>query len=68
VTAPADVTVASAYVERVKRYRHRAECLIPGCGWAGKVRDSLADAHTERRMHLNDHVISEITAAREAGG
>jgi hypothetical protein len=68
MTARADVIVASAWVERVKRYRHRAECLIPGCEWAGKVRDSLADAHTERRLHLNDHVISEIAAAREAGG
>jgi hypothetical protein len=68
MTAPADVTVASAWVERVKRYRHRAECQIPGCGWAGKVRDSLEDAHTERRMHLREHLISEITTAREAGG
>ena len=68
MAAPADVIVTSAWVERVKRYRHRAECLIPGCGWAGKVRDSLADARTERRMHLNDHVIRELAAAREAEG
>ena len=68
MTAPADVTVESAYIARLKRYRHRAECQIPGCGWTGKARDMFTDANAERRGHLNDHLIGEITAAREAEG
>ena len=61
MAAPEDVTIESAYVERLRRYRHRARCLTPGCEWAGKARDSFADANAERRGHLNEHVIAEIS-------
>lgn len=33
----------------------RAECLIPGCNWAGEVYGTYQEANAERVAHLEEH-------------